>query len=916
MKKKILSFLVTLAFLLTAVPLTKGAALEYRAERAAADGSFIQWWLVKDWSDERWLEECDALKEAGMHYLILAPTAFYSYDEKTDKAITRTIYPTRLENCEVLKDDDGEDYPDVVEACLRNARKAGIKVFLGLNFSDDWWANQHDASWVNARMEEGNRIADELWSLYHTRYADTISGWYWCWEVDNLNFKKDDSSHSMQILTDALKIQLDHLSAAKERLPFMLAPFMGSAHGTPEEYAEMWEYVFANSGLQEGDIFSPQDCVGAGGLTMDNYVQWFAALREAVDTKPGLQFWADCETFDAADWTGATMGRFVRQLKDLQPFVDNYVTFAYTHYYSPYNTDPGFHNTYLGYLGTGALETEPPTVPGQFKAELQPAGNVFLSWEAAADNIGVCGYYVYRDGRKIANRQVPRIDDGKNPPVSMTGLVDAVLKPNTAYTYEVQAYDFAGNLSAKSAPLTVTTGEFQYMPNNISKGRLYKVAPEAHKNYPDTGRTELTDGVYADPGNIFDPAWQGWFNDPREVVVGLVQKRPVQQFVIGCLRDPGPSIILPAKISVSVSDDGINYTKVGDFPTPNVPSDDPPARYSYSLTLEHEVEAKYVKFESSPGGGWTFVDEVEVRNNGDSYNNDDIVNDPNDPVLKYDDGTGEEPGQDLPFSISAGCSYTVTPAADANYPDPGGAELTDGVFGDASDPYDPAWQNWWHQGSAPTEIVMDLGVVKNAQQVTANFMKLSSWGINLPASVAVSGSADGVSYTGMGNMQIPSGAGDSAGARLRLTLAGPVPVRYVKLTVDTGGGNVFADEVEVRNSEIPAAVRIAPETIRPGGCGNVTAYIELPEGSDVHEIKLDSIRLNGTVKPITNARYGYVKHPVADYDGDGNLEFMAKFFKKDVTKILAPGTNHVAISGSAGSQNFAGTGTVKVLRGK
>jgi len=67
-----------------------------------------------------------------------------------------------------------------------------------------------------------------------------------------------------------------------------------------------------------------------------------------------------------------------------------------------------------------------------------------LSWNAASDNVAVAGYRVYRDGALIASPA------GTSTPVS--GLLAAVL-----YSFTVVAFDAAGNVSAPSAALSVTT---------------------------------------------------------------------------------------------------------------------------------------------------------------------------------------------------------------------------------------------------------------------------------------------------------------------------------------------------------------------------------------------------------------------------------------------------------------------------
>lgn len=426
-------------------------------EHPVAKGTFIQSWLVKDWDDQDWIKEYQALKEAGMEYIVLSPTAFEKKDDKTGLKTVQTIYPTKIKEFQNIGEDSQGMQVDIVEACLKNAQEAGIKVFLGLNFSDEWWSKRNDTAWIFDRVEEGNKIADELWNRYRSKYPDAFYGWYWCWEVDNANFRSFDLINSKKLLADAIKLQLEHLENTGKRLPFMLAPYMDWKLSTPGGYARMWEYVFKNSGMKAGDIFAPQDGIGAGGLSFNNYAKWFSELRKAVDSKPGIQMWATIETFDIKDWTAATMDRLIRQLTDLRQYVDDYVTFAYSHYYSPNIIVPGFHRIYTEYVKTGSIEAEPPSTPTNLKVDAVSQGKALISWNNSVDNVGVCGYYVFRNGKKIYNLQVKR--KGNKTTIIMdaeTAMTDSRLEPGKSYAYEVQAYDFAGNVSSKAGPVVIT----------------------------------------------------------------------------------------------------------------------------------------------------------------------------------------------------------------------------------------------------------------------------------------------------------------------------------------------------------------------------------------------------------------------------------------------------------------------------
>jgi glucose/arabinose dehydrogenase len=90
-------------------------------------------------------------------------------------------------------------------------------------------------------------------------------------------------------------------------------------------------------------------------------------------------------------------------------------------------------------------DDQPPTAPTGLNASA--AGTtVTLNWTASADNIGVTGYEVYRDGTAVASVKgaVTFIDSGR--------------APATTYAYDVVARDAAGNESEPSDTVTVTTG--------------------------------------------------------------------------------------------------------------------------------------------------------------------------------------------------------------------------------------------------------------------------------------------------------------------------------------------------------------------------------------------------------------------------------------------------------------------------
>ena len=86
----------------------------------------------------------------------------------------------------------------------------------------------------------------------------------------------------------------------------------------------------------------------------------------------------------------------------------------------------------------------PPTQPTNLVASSIASTSVTLSWTASMSSAGVAGYNVFRNGVK----------EGTSATTSYT---DSGLTVSTTYSYTVSAYDAAGNTSALSAPLSVTT---------------------------------------------------------------------------------------------------------------------------------------------------------------------------------------------------------------------------------------------------------------------------------------------------------------------------------------------------------------------------------------------------------------------------------------------------------------------------
>jgi parallel beta-helix repeat protein len=100
-------------------------------------------------------------------------------------------------------------------------------------------------------------------------------------------------------------------------------------------------------------------------------------------------------------------------------------------------------------VGTGTIYTtdnQAPTTPTGLSASAVSATRIDLAWNASSDNVGVSGYTIYRDGSKIDT-----VGGGTR------AYSDTTVQPSTSYSYQVDAFDAAGQHSAKSTAANETT---------------------------------------------------------------------------------------------------------------------------------------------------------------------------------------------------------------------------------------------------------------------------------------------------------------------------------------------------------------------------------------------------------------------------------------------------------------------------
>lgn len=142
-------------------------------------------------------------------------------------------------------------------------------------------------------------------------------------------------------------------------------------------------------------------------------------------------------------------------------FSDTGLAPSTTHSYKVVASDAAGNLSPASNIATAATpaDTAAPTAPTNLTAAAPNSTTVNLSWTASTDNVGVASYRVFRDG-------------GTTPiaVVTVTSYSDTGLAVSSTHSYVVTAVDGAGNQSATSTKVVVTTQGADVTPPSVPTG--------------------------------------------------------------------------------------------------------------------------------------------------------------------------------------------------------------------------------------------------------------------------------------------------------------------------------------------------------------------------------------------------------------------------------------------------------------
>lgn len=419
MKKRIISLLMAAVMACMLFGCQSNDPVQSTTKPAGKDyplvtGTFMQPWAFKGYDQARMKEHLGYLKDVGIELLIIQST----FDVKSDSNTP----------------DIDQDF---LETVFSSAKSLNMRIFIGLANDGNWWKKLFtDQQWLDDHVAISLQGAKAIYEGFKSRYPDTFAGWYFWPEYWNMDLDEEQTARGAKFLSD----YRDGLYDIDITMPMLMSPYITDSVDAAGTQA-FWTQILSASTLREGDMFCCQDSVGAGHVELEQLDGYFAAMKAAVDTKPGLQFMANNEDF-TPDFKSADMARFLRQLEITHKYADVHISFSFCHYRNPDTGKTNAYQAYQYYYQHGKLATSAPAMPQvQVESELQ---GMYVNLKVNVENAdGNIHSVVITKDHEIVYTKV--LDGQRNFTTTYTDL--NMNTPLCQRFYTVYTVDYNGNMS-------------------------------------------------------------------------------------------------------------------------------------------------------------------------------------------------------------------------------------------------------------------------------------------------------------------------------------------------------------------------------------------------------------------------------------------------------------------------------------
>ena len=148
---------------------------------------------------------------------------------------------------------------------------------------------------------------------------------------------------------------------------------------------------------------------------------------------------------------------------------------------------------------------------------------------------------------------------------------------------------------------------------HLALGRKVIYNSSYSPHYPAQGNTALTDGIRGD-WTYGDGCWQGFIDGDRlDVTIDMETVTPIHSVTAAFMQVTGAEVFLPESVTISVSDDGTNFTEL-EHRTFEV-AKEIPIQFT-DISWKGNATGRYIRYQAQAGkefGGWIFTDEIIVK---------------------------------------------------------------------------------------------------------------------------------------------------------------------------------------------------------------------------------------------------------------------------------------------------------------
>lgn len=309
--------------------------LTVSAETAQAfplfESSFLQGWLCRDWTAERFRQELDDMKAAGFRSVILQSAVDLTHTETDVSAAA--LYPSSLAA--------GSEQSHALEYVLQSAAETGMQIRIGLVSDDRWWDYGWDMpdadfrNWLAQNTADQCTVIREIAEQFGERYAMQIAGFYYPNEIWNVT--PDCADAYVPLYAAQLSAVRNALAESFPEHSLMLSPFYNKTLGEPEAYSAFLAEIIRSGSLRRTDILALQDGAGrdydAGTLRL-----WQDTVYAACGDM--ITVWINNETF-TSDYSPLSADRLCADYLATSS-AGRHILFSWNHYYHWKEQESGF----------------------------------------------------------------------------------------------------------------------------------------------------------------------------------------------------------------------------------------------------------------------------------------------------------------------------------------------------------------------------------------------------------------------------------------------------------------------------------------------------------------------------------------------------------------------------------------------